>query len=122
MEVPPRVKLGNTNFFGSGCPRGRVKWAFEILGFFGYHNLGSTNDRRLVLVSNIMFWDELSEKKFENFFWAPKDHFLAKRGPFWVPKPPSTKKFEISNFLHQFHSNSTSETEKKNLCIDLHEG
>ena len=54
---------------------GAVLWGFEILAFFGYrqllngHNLGSTNDRRLVLVSNIMFWDELSEKNFENFFW-----------------------------------------------------
>ena len=66
----------------------------QILAFFGYpqllnsHNLESTNHRRLVLVSNLMFWDELSEKKFENFFWAPKDHFLAKRGPFWVPITP----------------------------------
>ena len=60
---------------------GAVLWAFEILAFFGYrqllngHNLGSTNDRRLVLVSNIMFWDELSEKNFENFFWAQEKKF-----------------------------------------------
>ena len=47
-------------------------WLFS--GIFG-HNLGSTNDRKLVLVSNIMFWDELSEKNFENFFWAKKKNF-----------------------------------------------
>ena len=53
---------------------------FDILPYLQLlngHNLGSTNDRRLVLVSNIMFWDELSEKNCENFFGAPKDHFLA---------------------------------------------
>ena len=66
-----------------GGPFQDVLWAFEILAFFGYfqllnsHNLGSTNDRRLVLVSNIMFWNELSENKNQNFFWAPKNHFLA---------------------------------------------
>jgi hypothetical protein len=60
-----------------------VLWAFQNFAIFGYrqllngHNLGSTNDRRLVLVSNIMFWDELSEKNFEKFFWAKKNHFLA---------------------------------------------
>ena len=76
------VKLGNTNFLALGA-LGAVLWAFEILAFFGYrqllygHNLGSTNDRRLVLVSNIIFWDELSEKNFENFFWAKKKNFLA---------------------------------------------
>ena len=68
------------NFLALGA-LGAVLWAFEILAFFGYrqllngHNLGSTNDRRLVLVSNIMFWDELSEKNFENFFWAKKKNF-----------------------------------------------
>ena len=36
-------------------------WPF--LGIFG-HNLRSTNVRKLVLVSNIMFWDEHSEKEF----------------------------------------------------------
>ena len=36
---------------------------------------GSTNDRKLVLVSNIMFWDELSEKNFKIFFWAQKKNF-----------------------------------------------
>ena len=36
-------------------------WLF--LGIFG-HNLGSINDRKLVLVSNIRFWDELFGKNF----------------------------------------------------------
>ena len=36
-------------------------WPF--LGIFG-HNLGSTNVSKLVLVSNIMFCHELSEKNF----------------------------------------------------------
>ena len=100
-RYPPGRNLEIPNFFALG-PLGGVLWPFEILAFFGYfqllnsHNSGSTNDRRLVLVSNIMFWDELSEKKFENFFWAPKDHFLAKRGPFWVPITPKYE--EIWNF------------------------
>ena len=49
-------------------------WPF--LGIFG-HNLGSINDRKLVLVSNILFWDELTEKNFQNFFGAQKKHFLG---------------------------------------------
>ena len=60
-----REKLRNTKFVGSKCPEG-VLWALAIFEFFGYrqflnsHNLGSTNDR-LVLVSNIMIWDELPD-------------------------------------------------------------
>ena len=51
---------------------------FDILPYLQLlkgHNLGSTNDRRLVLVSN-MFWDELSEKNFEKFF-SQKKYFLV---------------------------------------------
>ena len=48
-------------------------WPF--LGIFG-HNLGSINDRKLVLVSN-MFWDESSEKT-KTFFCTQKIHFLTK--------------------------------------------
>ena len=79
------------NFLALG-PLGGVLWAFQNLAIYGYcqllngHNLGSTNDRRLVLVSNIMFWDELSEKNFENFFWAKKKNFAI--WPFWVPVTP----------------------------------
>ena len=88
------------NFFALG-PLGGVLWAFQILAFLAHlqflndHILASTNDRRLVLVSNIKFWNELSEKIYEIFFLAQKSHFLAKRGPFWVPVTPSTMKFEI---------------------------
>ena len=57
------------NFLALG-PLGGVLWAFQNFVIFGYrqplngHNFWSTNDRKLVLVSNIMFWDELSEKNF----------------------------------------------------------
>ena len=57
------------NFLALG-PLGGVLWAFQNFAIFGYHqplnghNFWSTNDRKLVLVSNIMFWDELSEKNF----------------------------------------------------------
>ena len=57
------------NFSALG-PLGGVLWAFQNFAIFGYrqplngHNFWSTNDRKLVLVSNIMFWDELSEKNF----------------------------------------------------------
>ena len=73
------------NFLALGA-LGGVLWAFEVLAFLGYpqllngYNLGSTNDRMLVLVSNIMFWDELSEKFFENFFWAKKKKFWPRGG------------------------------------------
>ena len=96
------------NFFALG-PLGGVLWAFQILAFLAHlqflndHILASTNDRRLVLVSNIKFWNELSEKIYENFFWAQKSHFLAKRGPFWVPVTPSTRKFEILTLPYHFH-------------------
>ena len=106
------------NFLALGA-LGAVLWAFEILAFFGYrqlfndHNLGSTNDRRLVLVSNIKFWNELSEKIYEIFFWAQKSHFLAKRGPFWVPVTPSTRKFEILTLPYHFHIKFMLESTKK---------
>ena len=70
------------NFLALG-PLGGVLWAFQNLAIFGYqyflngHNFGSTKDRKLVLVSNIRFWDKLSEKSFQKFFWAQKKHFLA---------------------------------------------
>ena len=107
---------------------GAVLWAFEILAFFGYrqllngHNLGSTNDRRLVLVSNIMFWDELSEKNFENFFWAQKKKFWPRGGHFGYPWPPSTMKLEILIKNYQSHINFTLESAKKNMAIDLYQG
>ena len=65
-------------------------WPF--LGIFG-HNLGSTNVRKLVLVSNIMFWDEHSEKEFLDFFWTQKNQFWPKGGHFGYPNLPSTMKF-----------------------------
>ena len=115
------------NFLALGA-LGAVLWAFEILAFFGYrqllngHNLGSTNDRRLVLVSNIMFWDELSEKNFENFFWAQKKIFWPRGGHFGYPRPPSTMKLEILIKNYQSHINFTLESAKKNLSIDLYQG
>ena len=50
-------------------------WPF--LGIFG-HNLGSTNVRKLVLVSNIMFWDELFGKNFLGFFGTQKKGYPIK--------------------------------------------
>ena len=73
VKVPPMEKLGNPKFFCSRIPSG-VLWAFQILAFLAHlqflndHILASTNDRRLVLVSNIKFWNELSEKIHELFF------------------------------------------------------
>ncbi len=61
------------NFLALG-PLGGVLWAFQNLAIFGYqyflngHNFGSTNDRKLVLVSNIRFWDRRSKKSFQKFF------------------------------------------------------
>ena len=52
-------------------------WPF--LGIFG-HNLGSTNVRKLVLVSNIMFWDELFGKNFLVFFGTQKKSFFGLGG------------------------------------------
>ena len=78
------------NFLALGA-LGGVLWAFEVLAFLGYpqllngYNLGSTNDRMLVLVSNITFWDELTEKICENFFWAPKKKFWPRGGHFGYP-------------------------------------
>ena len=115
------------NFFALGA-LGGVLWAFEILAFFGYrqlfngHNLGSTNDRRLVLVSNIMFWDELSEKNFENFFWANKKHFGLGVAILGTRDPPSTMKFEILIKNYQFYINFTLESAKKSLGVDLYQG
>ena len=90
--------------------------------FLNDHILASTNDRRLVLVSNIKFWNEISEKIYEIFFWAQKSHFLAKRGPFWVPVTPSTMKFEILTLPYHFHIKFMLESTKKTLGIDLYEG
>ena len=78
------------NFLALG-PVGGVLWAFQNLAIFGYqyflngHNFGSTNDRKLVSVSNIRFWDELSEKNFQNFFWAKKKKFWPRGGHFGYP-------------------------------------
>ena len=98
---------------------------FDILPYLQLlngHNLGSTNDRRLVLVSNIKFWNELSEKIYEIFFWAQKSHFFAKRGPFWVPVTPSTRKFEILTLPYHFHIKFMLESTRETLGIDLYEG
>ena len=119
--------LETQNLFALG-PLGGVLWAFQILPFLAYlqflnnHILASTNDRRLVLVSNIKFWNELSEKIYEIFFWAQKSHFLAKRGPFWVPVTPSTRKFEILTLPYHFHIKFMLESTKKNMGSDLYEG
>ena len=67
-------------------------WHFWPFSAYFDHNLGSTNDRRLVLVSNIMFWDEVSEKNFKKFFWAKKKFFWPRGGHFGYPRPPSTMK------------------------------
>ena len=63
-------------------------WPF--LGIFG-HNLGSTNVRKLVLVSNIMFWDELSEKKFQNFFRPKKKPFFGLGGAILGTRDPQVQ-------------------------------
>ena len=93
--------LETQNVFALG-PLGGVLWAFQILPFLAYlqflnnHILASTNDRRLVLESNIKFWNELSEKICEIFFG---------------PKTPC--------HIHiKFMLESTRET----LGIDLYEG
>ena len=115
------------NFFALG-PLGGVLWAFQILAFLAHlqflndHILASTNDRRLVLVSNIKFWNELSEKIYEIFFWAQKSHFFAKRGPFWVPVTPSARKFEILTLPYHFHIKFMLESTKKNMVSNLYEG
>ena len=60
-------------------------WAFQILAFLAHlqflndHILASTNDRRLVLVSNIKFWNELSEKIHE-IFLGQKKKILGQKG------------------------------------------
>ena len=72
------------NFFALG-PLGGVLWAFQILAFLAHlqflndHILASTNDRRLVLESNIKFWNELSEKICEILF-GPKIPFFGQKG------------------------------------------
>ena len=76
--------LETQNVFALG-PLGGVLWAFQILPFLAYlqflnnHILASTNDRRLVLESNIKFWNELSEKICEIFF-GPKIPFFGQKG------------------------------------------
>ena len=56
------------------------------------------------------------------FFLAQKSHFLAKRGPFWVPVTPSTMKFEILTLPYHFHIKFMLESTKKILAIDLYDG
>ena len=126
MRYPLGRNLEIQNFFALG-PLGGVLWAFQNLANFGYiqllngHNLGSTNDRRLVLVSN-MFWDKLSEKKNQNFFWAQKNHFLAQGGPFWVPVTPSTMNFGILTKNYHFYIKYMLESSKKTLGPCTNEG
>ena len=75
-------KLGNPKSFCSRTPRGSVMGVsnFAIFGqFLNNHILASTNDRRLVLESNIKFWNELSEKICEIFF-GPKIPFFGQKG------------------------------------------
>ena len=69
-----------------------------------------------------MFWDELSEKNFENFFWAKKKFFWPRGGHFGYPRPPSTMKLEILIKNYQSHINFTLESAKKNMAIDLYQG
>ena len=91
-------KLGNPKSFCSRTPRGSVMGVsnFAIFGqFLNNHILASTNDRRLVLVSNIMFWDELSEKNLKIFLGSKKKKFWPRGGHFGYPRPPSTMKLEI---------------------------
>ena len=82
--------LETQNVFALG-PLGGVLWAFQILPFLAYlqflnnHILASTNDRRLVLESNIKFWNELSEKICEIFFWPKNPIFWPKGGHFGYP-------------------------------------
>merc|ERR1712015_303776 len=128
VKVPHMEKLGNPKFFCSRTPRGGVLWTFQILAFLAHlqflndHILASTNDRRLVLVSNIKFWNELSEKIYEIFFGAQKSHFFAKMGPFWVPVTPSKRKFDILTLPYHFHIKFMLESTKKNMVSNLYEG
>ena len=62
-----------------------------------------------------MFWEELSEKNFENFFWAQKKKFGPRGGHFGYPRPPSTMKFEILIKNYRFHINFTLESAKKKI-------
>ena len=81
-------KLGNPKSFCSRTPRGKVMGVsnFAIFGqFLNNHILASTNDRRLVLESNIKFWNELSEKICEIFFWPKNPIFWPKGGHFGYP-------------------------------------
>ena len=50
-------------------------------------------------------------------FLAQKSHFLAKRGPFWVPVTPSTMKFEILTLPYYFHIKFMLESTKKNMLL-----
>ena len=74
------------------------------------------------------FWYQTSSfgmnflKKYVKFFLAQKSHFLAKRGPFWVPVTPSTRKFEILTLPYHFHIKFMLESTKKILAIDLYDG
>ena len=120
-------KLGNPKILYSRTPRGAVMGVSNLaflayLQFLNDHILASTPDRRLVLVSNIKFWNELSEKIYEIFFWPKKSHILAKMGPFWVPVTPSTRKFEILTLPYHFHIKFMLESTKRILGYDLYEG
>ena len=74
------------------------------------------------------FWNQISNfgmnflKKYVKFFFAQKSHFLAKRGPFWVPVTPSTRKFEILTLPYHFHIKFMLESTRETLGIDLYEG
>ena len=89
--------LETQNLFALG-PLGGVLWAFQILPFLA--NFWITISWHLQMIEG-WFWNQTSSfgmnflKKYVKFFLAQKSHFLAKRGPFWVPVTPSTMKFEI---------------------------
>ena len=75
------------------------------------------------------FWYQTSSfgmnflKKYMKFFFGPKKAiFFAKRGPFWVPVTPSTRKFEILTLPYHFHIKFMLESTKKNMAFDLYEG
>ena len=75
------------------------------------------------------FWNQTSsfgmnflKKCMKFFFLAQKSHFLAKRGPFWVPVRVPALKFEILTRPYHFHIKFMLESTKKNMAFDLYEG